>query len=515
MKRVSTSAREAGSWKPGLVLSILVALGLGYAIYEMGRDPTPEGGRVLHVYCAAGMRLPLEEVVSEFEKEVGAKVVLEHGSSGELEGKLALEKESQNPRADVYIPADVSFVERARTKGLVAESFPLARFQVAVAVKKGNPRGIKKLQDLFEEGVGFVICNQQAGVGKRTKSVLEPLGLYDEVCEHTRATKPRVTEAAMDIKTSSNIDAGLIWDTEAWKNGLDVVRVPELESATSTVTAAVTSTTSHPTLALQFCRFLAAPERGQPAFKRHHFQPIPGDPWAVTPELVLYSGGVNRVAVQETVKAFEEREGCRISVKFAGCGMLVQDIKASPADSKPDLFLTCDASYLPMVGEYFGEAEDVSRTAMGFVTRKDSEKKIETLQDLVPENVTVGISDPEKTALGALTLQLLEAAGVREVVTTKMITAPSAHELRLMMEAHSGKLDVIIIYEANAQVLGPGLQFQVIDHPLANATQNMAAGKNSPYPLLAERLKAALRSAESRERFLGNGFSWIADLEKP
>ncbi len=506
---------QQGSWKLGLVLSIALACGLGYLLYTMDSDPSPTTGDSLHIYCAAGMRLPLEEVAAEFEKEFGTKIILDYGSSGELEGKIQLETENGNPRADVYIPADVGFVNRAREKKLVRESFPLAKFQVSVAVKPGNPKEIKSLNDFFTDGIGYVICNEQAGVGKRTKGVLSKYGLYDKICKHTAATKPRVTEAAMAIKTSDKIDAGLIWDTEALKNGLEIVNVPELKDAHSTVTAAVTEATKKPTLALMFCRYLSAPGKGLKAFIKHKFNPIPGDPWAERPELIFYSGGVNRVALEDTVAAFEKREGVSINVKYAGCGLLVQDIKASPLDLKPDVFLTCDASYLPMVGDYFLEGKDVSRTAMGLLVQSQSTKEIKTLKDLAKEEVAVGIADPEKTALGALTLNLLDAAGVKAVVTKKMITAPSAHELRLMLEAHKQKLDVAIVYEANAQNLDDTLNFIPIDHPLAHATQNMATGKASKFPNLSTRLKTAIISQTSKSSFTTKGFSWMADIEKP
>ena len=87
----------------------------------------------------------------------------------------------------------------------------------------------------------------------------------------------------MAIKTSEIIHAGFIWDTEARKNGLDYIEIPELSGATSTVTAAVTSSSQNATEALRFSRFLASPERGNPAFAKHSFAPVPGDPGPRSP----------------------------------------------------------------------------------------------------------------------------------------------------------------------------------------------------------------------------------------
>ena len=82
----------------------------------------------LIVYCAAGIRKPVEEAAIAFQKEFGVKITLDYDSSGALEGKLQLDRDSNKSRADLYIPADLSFANRAREKGLTAESIQLASF---------------------------------------------------------------------------------------------------------------------------------------------------------------------------------------------------------------------------------------------------------------------------------------------------------------------------------------------------------------------------------------------------
>ena len=95
-----------------------------------GNEPSPDD---LVVYCAAGIRLPVEEAATAFEKEFGVRITLDYDSSGALEGKLQLDKDSNKTRADLYIPADVSFARRARDKFLTAESIPIASFRLVLA----------------------------------------------------------------------------------------------------------------------------------------------------------------------------------------------------------------------------------------------------------------------------------------------------------------------------------------------------------------------------------------------
>lgn len=501
-------SQSRSGWRWLATGSLLAVVALSVFLWSFTGHQRQDRGKTLVVFCAAGIRLPVEEAAERYEEELGVHVRLEYGSSGELEGKMLLEKQSKTVRSDLYIPADQSFTERARGKGLVRESMPLARFRLVVGVKPGNPKGIRSLEDLLRDDVPYVICNEEAGCGKKTMEVLAKVGLWKKIRESAKAEKPRVTEAGNDVRASDSVAAGIVWDTTARQFGLDIVELPELAGGAATITAAVTTTCERPAAALRFARYLAAPERGQPLFARHDFERIDGDAWTEVPEITFFSGGVNREAVERTLDEFQSREGCLVKPMFAGCGTLVQAIQAGER-GKPDLFLTCDASYLTMVEEDFGDASDVSTTAMVLVVRTESEKEIRTLQDLARPEVAVGIADPEQTALGALTVQLLKDVGVYEPVAEKMVTAPTAHELILQMEGHS-KHDVIVAYEANCQNLGRGLRMIPIDHPGARAVQNIAVGRVTRYPYLTERLLEAIASERSASRFQSHGFSWLA-----
>ena len=81
------------------------------------------------------------------------------------------------------------------------------------------------------------------------------------------------------------------------------------------------------------------------------------------------------------------------------------------------------------------------------------------------------------------------------------------------MEGHT-KLDVALVYEANCQQLTDKFELVQIDLPRARAVQNIAVGKGTRHPHLTGRLMEAILSAQSKARFLGNGFSWEAGETK-
>lgn len=512
--RDSKSAYQSNSNGP-LFLVILTFLVIAGSIlwYKNGSSGSKKPSSAIVVYCAAGMRKPVEEAAKSFEKEFDVEVRLDYGSSGELEGKLELERENGLARCDVYIPADLSFSERARNKGLTRESIPLARFELILATSPNETtsKAIRTIQALLKDKIPYGICDEKAGAGKKTKEVLDALGLWDETKSSAKVTFPRVTELAGAIKTSQTVQAGFIWDSTAKQFGLDIVQLSEIKNNTSDITANITAVSKNPSWALRFARYLAAPEKGGPLFEKHHFTPAGGDAWALEPEIVFYCGGVNRDAVASTLERFQQREGCQIKTQFAGCGTLVGSIQSGRLNL-PDAFMTCDTSYMAMVRENFGQATDVSSTHICMLVRKGNPKQINTLQDLARPDIAIGTTDPQMSTLGALSHAIFEEIGIKKAINDHqsiIVTAPTAHELILQMEGHD-KLDVALVYEANCQHLESNVETVAIDHPLALATQNIAAGRKTRFPNLMTRLLAELMSAESKQSFTENGFQWEA-----
>ncbi len=512
--RMSKGEYQYGRASNGWLIAAAVSLALVAILFvALKRDVqvVETQGETLTVYCAAGIRKPVEELAKRYEQEHGVIVRLDYGSSGEMEGKLALDLQNGATRADLYIPADQSFSDRARDKGLTVESVPLASFRLTLAVGPGSKHDFTTVDELLASGVRFAICDELAGVGKKTKEVLSKHGKWEAVKAAAKASFPRVPEAANAVKSSETIAAAFLWDSTARQFGLEQAEMPELADGKAQITANVTAGTDKATQALHFARYLSAPEKGNPAFEKHFFAPVSGDSWAERPEIVAYCGGVNRNALEKTIAEFEEREGCTIKTTYAGCGTIVGNIEAGRF-TMPDTFMTCDASYMTMVQDDFLGAEDVSSTKIVMLVRKGNPKGIKELGDLTKEGVSIGTTEPRHSTLGALSWKMFEETGIKATLEKKksvVVTTPTAHELILQMEGHT-KLDVALVYEANCQRLTDNFELIPIDLPLAKAVQNIAVSKGSRFPHLTGRLMEAVLSAQSKERFLQNGFSWEA-----
>ena len=502
------SACLGGARGPVLVTLVLLALLTAGLVWLGGGFGDEVSRHELVVHCAAGIRPPVAAAALAYEREYGVPVRLQYASSGALLGQIEVQ-----PKGDLYIPAAADpFIRLGHEKGLIAEAIPLARFHLVIATRPGNPKGIGSLADLLRADVSFAIANEQAAVGKKTEALLTRSGHWQTMKSRAKVFKPTVTEVALDVKAGVGIDAGFVWDSTAKQFGLDIVEVPELAGGTATIHAGVLTSCAQPAAALRFARYLAAPEKGQVEFARHHYERVDGDPWAPTPTIQLLAGGVTRLAIQDTLRDFQRREGCRVTVVHAGCGTLVAMMQAG---ERPDAYLACDVSFVPPVRDLFLETTDLSRTDMVILVRPGNPKHIAALADLAAPGIEVGLADEHLTALGALARRLLEEVGVYEaVLANRRATTPTADLLVTQLIA-GDPLDAVVVYEANCTNIGDQAEIVRIDHPLARAIQPFTISRQTQHPQLARRLLEALTAANSQQRFESAGFHWLADRDAP
>jgi len=498
-----------------LVLSVALVAGLVFFLQRKATEPEAES---LTVYCAAGIQPPVEEAARQFERELGVKVHLEYANSGVLANRLKLDREANRPRADVYIPADFTFTTRARDDGLTVESLKAASWKIVLGVKPGAGIDVENIDDLLEQKISFVICEPLAGAGKKTKKVLQAAGKWKAVDAVKTASFPTVPEAALAVKENAGMQAAFVWNSTATQHGLKVIELPELEKSRAEITVAVTATTDRSARALQFARYLAAPDKGNRIFARHNYNPVAGDRWVEKPVLRVDCGGVNREAVEKTIREFEVREGCEVRTVYDGCGTLVSKMQTSDI-GLPDVFLTCDASYLAKaqnaMGSPFGPDLKVSSTRIVMLVAKGNPKGLKDLVGLAQPGLKIGTTDPRASTLGALSHDLFRETGQYDVIKENVtVMNDTAHTLIQSMEAGE-KLDVALVYEANIQHLKDKFDYVSLKPSHALAVQNIAANKNADYPQLAQRLMQHITSATSKRRFEQLGFRWVAGAPRP
>ena len=485
-----------------LLASIIVFIALVLFLILNSRDnSSPSLVSPILLYCAAGIKPPVEMAARNYESEYNYRVDIQYGGSGTLLSNLKVAR-----TGDLYIAADESYIEIARQQNLVEEAIPLAVMMPVIAVPKGNPKGIHSIQSLIDNNHKIALGNPDAAsIGKISKKLLTNSGDWPAIKEHAIVFYPTVPEIANSIKLGA-VDAGIVWDaTVNQYPELDLVRVPELELGSQKATIGVLKTAKDPATALRFARYLAARDRGLIQFDNHGYMPVSGDLWMEKPEILFFSGGVNRPAVEQTIQKFEAREGVKVTRVYNGCGILVSQIRAG---EKPDAYFACDVSFMTQVKSQFDNSTDISATDIVILTKKNNPKQILNLRDLAQSGLRLGVANADQSALGDLTRRMLQSEGVYDdIIKNVRVETPTAD--LLVNQLLAGPLDAVIVYEANCANVLDELELIRLNSSSAKAIQPIAVGRRSDHKHLASRLLKAIQSPQSQTTFESIGFRWI------
>ncbi len=224
----------------------------------------------LEVFAGSAARPPLEELARRFHERTGTEVQLLFGGSGAVLAQMEL-----SGRGDVYLSGSSDFLEVARERGLLepGSEVRFAYLLPVLAVAKGNPRAIRRLEDLARPGLRVGMARPETVcVGLYGVEVLERSGLAE-------AVRPNVVNTAEScLKTAQMLSLGLVdavlgWDVyDDWDPArIEVVPLPPGQvPRIGYMAAAVAATARDRRSARRFVAYLAGAE-AQAVLRRHGY----------------------------------------------------------------------------------------------------------------------------------------------------------------------------------------------------------------------------------------------------
>ncbi|HVJ84652.1 MAG TPA: substrate-binding domain-containing protein [Caulifigura sp.] len=467
-------------------------------------SPVATSGEPITVFVAASNRGVFEAIRKDYEAAYHTPIEVQYGPSQTLLSSMEV-----SGTGDLYLPADDSYLDIAAQKGLIKERLPLAVMKGVAVVPKGNPKKLQTLADLERDGIKLVQADPDAAaIGKVTREALSADQKWEALKARTTAFKTTVNDVANDVKIGS-ADVGIIYDAVAASYPeLEIVRIPELDKVHGDVEVAVTASTKQPRRALHLARYIAAADKGLVKYKEFGFAPVEGDVWGESPEVLVYAGSMLRPAVEETFKAFEEREGIKLTRVYNGCGILVAQMKTG---ERPDAYFACDSEFMNEVQDLFQPRANVAQNELVILVPKGNKHAIGSLKDLTKPGLKVGVGHEKQCAMGWLTQRTLVEGGVKdEVMSNVTVQTPTGDMLVNQLKA--GSLDAAVAYISNAAGSSDTLDaIRIQGLQCSIAVQPLAVSKGTKHPQLMGRLAERLKSAESKTQFLSFGFSWKGD----
>lgn len=224
----------------------------------------------LLLYCGITMVRPMTEIARQFEQRENVKITLSQGGSEDLYQSL-----KRSGLGDLYLPGEPTYRNKYLAEGLLGEYVTVGYNQLAMVVRKGNPKQVKgDPRELLRQDLTVIVGNAESGsVGKETKDVLEAVGLYQKILDVAVYLAPdsRVLNNAMK---GGEADAILNWRATAFfpdnVSAVDVIDLsPKLAKPQALLLNLLTFSKNKES-ARRFMNF-AAGEEGQAIFRKWGF----------------------------------------------------------------------------------------------------------------------------------------------------------------------------------------------------------------------------------------------------
>ena len=233
--------------------------GLMAMTLALGATACGGGGKAdsveLQVFAAASMTETLNKIAEEYQK-VAPNVTITYtfDSSGTLQTQI-----EEGADCDLFISAAQKQMNALDEGGLVkADSrVDLVENKVTLAVPEGNPAGVASFEDVATGKVSLVaLGNADVPVGQYAQELFTNMGVWEDLQE--KITFGSNVKEVTTWVSEGTVDCGVIYGTDAYSAGLEVVETASTHLLATRVTypAAVLNGAAHPDEAQAFLDYL-------------------------------------------------------------------------------------------------------------------------------------------------------------------------------------------------------------------------------------------------------------------
>jgi molybdate transport system substrate-binding protein len=219
----------------------------------------------LKVFAAASLTAAFTELGRQYAAANGGdKVAFNFAGSQALATQIR-----QGAPADVFASADLPNMDKV--KDLVGTPQNFASNRLAIVVEKGNPKGVKALDDLAGPGLKVVLAAEEVPAGRYAKQVLDQAGVSVAPVSQEDNVKAVVTKVSL-----GEADAGIVYVTDVTAGGdkVEGVAIPDDQNLTATYPIANVKASKDQEGASAFMDLVLSPE-GQQVLERYGFLPPP------------------------------------------------------------------------------------------------------------------------------------------------------------------------------------------------------------------------------------------------
>lgn len=182
------------------------------------------------------------------------------------------------------------------------------------------------------------------------------------------------------------------------------------------------------------------------------------------PQLYVAAAADLRPALTDMARVYEARTGTKVVLTFGSTGQLTQQIE----NGAPfDVFLAADEGYIERLHRgghtLAGTEQRYARGRLALVTAQQAERRLDRLADLSRVSVRhIAIANPDHAPYGLAARQALEAAGLWEALSGKLVYGENVQQA--MQYVKTGQADAGLVALALAQ--SSGLRWALVPEEL-------------------------------------------------
>jgi molybdate transport system substrate-binding protein len=239
------------------------------ALAACGDDITSGGSsgsaNEIKVFAAASLTAAFTEVGQQYTSaNGGTKVTFNFAGSQALATQI-----QQAAPADVFASADLTNMDKV--KDLVGTPQNFASNLLQIVVEKGNPKGVKTLDDLANPDLKVVLAAPDVPAGKYAAEALNTAKVTVKPVSEEDNVKAVVTKVSL-----GEADAGIVYVTDVTAGGDKVqgVDIPKDQNVTATYPIASVKAGKAQDKAQAFMDLVLS-DQGQQVLKQYGFLPPP------------------------------------------------------------------------------------------------------------------------------------------------------------------------------------------------------------------------------------------------
>lgn len=197
----------------------------------------------------------MEMIKPAFEAKENVEIQYIYAGSGQLLAQI-----ETTGKGDVFIVGSEETYNIAKEKGQANDSKLIAHHTPALAVQKGNPKGIKSLSDLTQDGLKVALGDAKANaVGMTAEKIIEKNKLQD-IKKNVVTTTATVNELVVAVSTGQADVAIVTEDSIRLNSDVEMVEIPAKENIDQLIPVGSLKSSGHPDLAQKLVDFIASAE---------------------------------------------------------------------------------------------------------------------------------------------------------------------------------------------------------------------------------------------------------------